>query len=560
MAEFEFGSLSGFSDVETLKTDNTANQLLLTDITTNGAGTTQLIDFDMWIPETQPNTWANNTTMTTAQFLALFYDGYVGTANGYTVTKTSLGKEESGVYDIYKYEFTPEKYDRTVLLTSGMHASEEVAMFGLARLIHYMMETPELHKGLSYLKNKVKLIVVPCLNPWGFNQSPSRSYTNSANVNINRNWETNGRWSLYTPPTIYDGKGTAPFDQSEASLLRDLYISLANTVDFTFDCHTSTGIGNYDQYISYLSRDTVVRPKLDVAIAEITQYLADNELGSGANVITTDSASSLRQHYLMEQLGINGAVIEFVPTHFGGSYIGSTDITYYLMFLAHYLFRTLSVDVTVPTLAVRQNTVNDLSVLVAKLQARLDALDTKPSVLAVDHFDRDNNLTTLGYLDTNQPWLTTAGTFGITSNKAIAKTMDGVQEGRVVVDVGTGDFDVSADITLSSYAGLFLRYKDESNYLAARLTVPATSATPLSISKKIAGVITTIGTDFSVTPVAGTTYNLRITAKAGAIKVYIDGVEKISVSDTALQTETKTGLRVSSDLTSTFNNFIVKAT
>ena len=36
------------------------------------------------------------------------------------VTKTTLGKDSSKLYNIYKYEFTPKEYDRTIVLLSNV--------------------------------------------------------------------------------------------------------------------------------------------------------------------------------------------------------------------------------------------------------------------------------------------------------------------------------------------------------------------------------------------------------------------------------------------------------
>ena len=506
------------------------------------------IDFDLWQPPTQPNTWAD-TTMNADTFLATFYDDFVGESDGYTVTKTSLGQDESSTYDIYKYEFTPDNYERTIILSSGLHAIEVPAMFGLARLMHYMMNEPNLHAGLKYLKEKVKIICVPLQNPYGFNQSP-REYGNSNGVNINRNFDNNGEWASFVESDEFNMKGSAPFSEVETQLLRTLYLSEKDNVDFALDCHTGNGLGAYDLFLSYLSKDSVIRPRLDIAKSELADLIEERLGRSATELIYLDSAGAIRQVYLLEQLGIQGATVEFVPQRFGGDFNGSLDIEYYLLSLSNYLFKCLSSNIKTPAIEDRLYNYSALETEIAKLNARLNILDSSLEIIAVDSFNRTYN-TVLGKTETNQTWVDVQGSYGINGNKCVVVSNDGTNA-RNNIDIEVSDFDISIDINWQVYAGIHFRYADVSNYLLARI-----NSSSLSLFSTVDDSTTSLGS-YSFTPSAGTTYTLRIVANADSIIVYLDGTERINVTNSTFQTNTKVGLRTSNDTTSTFDNLIIK--
>ena len=192
-------------------------------------------------------TLANCPSLST--LLSTFYDKYVGAnLTSYTVTKKSLGKDQSNTYDIYEYDFKPAKWDRMILLTSGMHGYEVSAIFGLA---YFMENIIEHHTGddfLTYLYTHVRIKVIPVISPWAYSQSP-KSYVQSRGVNINRNFDYNGEWATYDPGSNpNNNKGTAPFSEAETQILRQ-WASENYGAEFWIDCHTSVDAGTYDKEI-----------------------------------------------------------------------------------------------------------------------------------------------------------------------------------------------------------------------------------------------------------------------------------------------------------------------
>lgn len=195
--------------------------------------------------------------MNTDEFLELFYDDYLtNPPTGISVTKTSLGKDSTGQYDIWEYDFNPSNARRKVLLISGEHAGEIEAQFGLAHLIHHIYDVDD-NDAFEYIRKYVRLKVIPIMNPWGVNQYP-RGYGCPDGTNPERNFTYNGMWENFT--TSHDGgvvgdpwniKGDYPFQQAETRTLAKWTMDNQDS-DFYINCHTGGDAGR-DVWIDYLT-------------------------------------------------------------------------------------------------------------------------------------------------------------------------------------------------------------------------------------------------------------------------------------------------------------------
>jgi len=105
------------------------------------------------------------------------------------ITRTWIGKENTGKYDMWSYKFEPEDYEQTLFFTSGLHGGEIDAFLALARFLQIMTETglESENEGLKYLRTKVKLVVVPMVNSWASYETKQRR--NSSDVDLNRDYE-----------------------------------------------------------------------------------------------------------------------------------------------------------------------------------------------------------------------------------------------------------------------------------------------------------------------------------------------------------------------------------
>ena len=288
---------------------------------------TVLESYTIFVPENVSNEWKiegnyGELSMSTAEFLELFYDDFVSTPPvGVNVTKKSIGKDESGQYDMWEYDFCPANYSRTILLSSGMHSYELSASFGLANFIGNLYTDTE-NEAFSYIRNNVRVKVVPIVNPWGFNQYPKK-YGNINGVNPNRNFDIDGQWASYPSYTPTENewnvKGSAPFSEAEVHNLARWAEENYNA-EFWIDCHTGESYSDKDLWL-YYSSDSPILDRINAGITSIENWFKNTY---GSDCVTKreiDHPDMIRGQWSEKIAGIQGITLEQAPrrTTFGTS-------------------------------------------------------------------------------------------------------------------------------------------------------------------------------------------------------------------------------------------------
>lgn len=121
-------------------------------------------------------------------------------ANIAYITRKHFGqKDDSGTYDLYAYELDNKSYSvnnkPSILLICNQHGYEKNAAFSAYWLIDALCNHYKENKLLTFLRNEVRILIVPLANPWGFNQYVGSNvgseigYGNSNGININRDYE-----------------------------------------------------------------------------------------------------------------------------------------------------------------------------------------------------------------------------------------------------------------------------------------------------------------------------------------------------------------------------------
>jgi hypothetical protein len=203
----------------------------------------------IWHPPTMPDTILGqgvpNTTNPNDQ-LAFLLDPLLTEDPDY-VSKTSLGLDESGTWDIWRYDFTPANYEKTMIVSSCIHGNEYTGFFALAQFLGLLVRDWRDHPHLSYLRKNVRVITVPIANPWGFNESNRR---NVNGVDLNRNFPYN--WDGYSG----SDKGAAPLSETEAQALDGVYSQFKDAVAY-LDLHTIVSVeAEYVMFVPrYLKQD-----------------------------------------------------------------------------------------------------------------------------------------------------------------------------------------------------------------------------------------------------------------------------------------------------------------
>ena len=313
-------------------------------------------------PTDVPNTWATDSTgkildVNTEAFYDLFYNPYVGTISGYgTVTKTQLGLDQSGTYPLYEYDFKPTNYNRTILLTSGMHPYELSAHFGCAWLIKSIMEKYNDNTMLKYLHDNVRIKIIPIVNPWGWNQSPKK-YGNVNGVNINRNfdyqdesgnsvWEQFPVYSSNPSDSNYNEwnvKGENPFSEAESQILRDWALGNKDVAEFWIDCHTGLGLGPWDNFI-YYSNDSTLVDRITKSLARLEGRIKNKYNTTPTKEVRIDVIDSIRLRWSEKVAGVPGMTVEQTPNNpkWGTSINNeSGDIANYCTTLLSYIMEFL---------------------------------------------------------------------------------------------------------------------------------------------------------------------------------------------------------------------------
>src|SRR5690625_4365750 len=191
---------------------------------------TSIGKFDWWTPPRQPS--FNSTepgfnpdserpfeirTMSYTPTINMLFGKFTDDPklSGYA-TREVLGKDQSGQYDIHRFVFTPKNYEKTILLGAGLHGWERMGIPVLARFLYYVCYENDKYPQFNYIRNKVRLVVLPWENPWGYIHGNVRH--NSRNVDINRNFPYH--WDDYVVQNPgYDNKGSAPDSEVETQYI-----------------------------------------------------------------------------------------------------------------------------------------------------------------------------------------------------------------------------------------------------------------------------------------------------------------------------------------------------
>lgn len=143
------------------------------------------------------------------------------------ISRVSAGKDATGTYEQWVYTFEPPYWQQSILLVGGVHANEEDSIAGLARIMQMITNEYEEDEDLTYIRQNVKITVVPVVNVWGYSQSP-KVRNNADNISIQT-------WTSDTPI-------------AEVANLKPIFTALAPELAFAVDMHTTTNNSYLDFY------------------------------------------------------------------------------------------------------------------------------------------------------------------------------------------------------------------------------------------------------------------------------------------------------------------------
>lgn len=273
------------------------------------------------------------------EFIDEMFDPLIATAGGY-VTRSVLGKDASNTYDILEYDFNPAGATQTILLSFGMHGRETVPVYSAYRLAHYLINDPDVHPYFRYLRDNVRIKMIPSLGIWAGSQSP-KVYANANNLNINRNFPSHREYISNDPSQTTSYRGPAPYSEAESVILRDWLVANLDA-SFYADWHT-----DYSFHGQTPTRDIwTFRSEFDPYATPILDRMADllgfrALLSKGVSVLSVtkeDGAQrSAAKKYATEVLGVPAFTAEYAETRYGGRFGGHQDITNHLTMMVNFI-------------------------------------------------------------------------------------------------------------------------------------------------------------------------------------------------------------------------------
>lgn len=133
------------------------------------------------------------------------------------ISKEILGKDQSNTYNIPCYTLEPSRYNKTILLFSGVRGLSQTPASMLMQTVKAIVENKDGQYG--DLRYNTKIVVIPALNMYGLMNS---QVGNSRGVELQYNFDY--KWSECSNKN----KGSSAFSEKETQLLRDKILSISN--------------------------------------------------------------------------------------------------------------------------------------------------------------------------------------------------------------------------------------------------------------------------------------------------------------------------------------------
>ena len=240
------------------------------------------------------------------------------------VSRTEIGQDESGDYSVYAYTFEPEHYDKTILITTCVHGTERIAFLALSYFLDNLCRGND--KVLNYIKENIKLQVIPVVNPYGL---ANTTVNNSANVNLNMNFPSN--WDICTSIK----KGSSAGNQAETQNVMQFMDDIKNDrLCAVIDLHTNSGSAAGRTIFYPRFRKNCLSALTD--LAESFNYEISSS-GAISKAIVAPSINPTLTNYAAEQFDVNACELVWNNSLYGGIYSNYT-LTKFVEFIGNAVY------------------------------------------------------------------------------------------------------------------------------------------------------------------------------------------------------------------------------
>lgn len=149
------------------------------------------------------------------------------------ITRSNIGKDATGEYDMYCYVYEPEDYETTLFLTGGTHGDEIVGYFALAKTMQLIADATPEDVLLYEMRQKVRFVVIPLVNVWSVSNTHTRY--NGNGQDLNRDYSS--------------------LSQQESQNVMACFAQYAEDVDVVMDFHIAdscpSDVAMYFNFINY---------------------------------------------------------------------------------------------------------------------------------------------------------------------------------------------------------------------------------------------------------------------------------------------------------------------
>lgn len=242
------------------------------------------------------------------------------------VTSKQIGTDASGEFPIYAYEFEPLDYEKTVFITGGLHSADIVTVMAISYFFDELCRNFTKNRTLAYLRSKVKFVVVPIANPYGF---INNSKYNANGVDLQRNFPY--KWFDCNS----DNKGARPADQNEViSIFMLIYEFYKDKFCAALDLNS--GDGDICGKMIFYPR---FKANCIGAIAEtLEKFNYEHDEGSVLNdMVLAPSINPNLINFIADMFDVNACSIVWQNGHYADDGI-ETNITKYAELIGNMLF------------------------------------------------------------------------------------------------------------------------------------------------------------------------------------------------------------------------------
>ena len=269
-----------------------------------------------WGRDTKRADWSAADKYYYYEFLAHYYDTYLGVYNNgdYKVTKKGLWQDGAHTgHEIFEYDFCPKDYRYVIMLSAGMNADETQGIWGLATFIRALMGEEE--TNMAIMKRNIRFKVIPIINASGFDEATLRyNYFNGVNPNFNFNYIDS--WARHDVPT--SEKGDYPDSNYETVMLKKWVNDHSGKAVLWLDLHTGRwdeGLNKFILDVRFSSESAYFNDFNRIHLPLVKKFYLDkgyltssDDIGGAISV--RDNLDYQKHRYALDICGINSAMPE----------------------------------------------------------------------------------------------------------------------------------------------------------------------------------------------------------------------------------------------------------